>query len=90
MPYTLYYMEPGINGACKWKTQLLCKEDGFRLKEGGWHNAHMHTATAASKRWAEQTSMPDLVRSWAVHNEIRWIVTAVATVLSAWGTSLHG
>ena len=46
-------MEPGINGASKWKAQSLLKEEGVSMEENG-KGMGKHTATpeARNKRGA--------------------------------------
>jgi hypothetical protein len=34
-PITVLYLEPGINGACKWKVQQILREDGFSMPGAG-------------------------------------------------------
>lgn len=87
-PITFLYMEPGINGALKWKVQTLLKEDGFRMKETKiWFpHAHRHGSTQASRRWAERTEIKELILFWRYINNFRWVLGGVAAVLSGWAT----
>ncbi|KAI5367669.1 hypothetical protein Slin15195_G028000 [Septoria linicola] len=88
MPITFFYMEPGINGACKWKVQLLLKEEGFMMPDTTiWKpSAHCHGGTQKSREWAEKTSIIELMLFWRKINNLRWILAALATIASAWAT----
>ena len=88
MPITFFYMEPGINGACKWKVQSLLKDEGFSMPETTiWKpSAHSHGATRKSRRWAERSSMKDLILHWRSVNNLRWILGGFVALASGWGT----
>lgn len=87
-PITFLYMEPGINGAAKWKTQQLLKNEGFRLPETQvWApSAWKHGGTMSSRRWAESTSMKELVLSWQRVNNWRAVLGLSAAFLSGWAS----
>jgi hypothetical protein len=86
IPYTALYMEPGINGAGKWKVQLLLRneDDGIKLKQGGGTKAD--TAREAWKRWAEKVEMKEVVEVWARTNMWRYVITGVTVVISGIAT----
>jgi hypothetical protein len=87
-PITFLYMEPGINGALKWKVQSLLKEEGFHMKDTKiWlPHAHRHGSTQASRRWAERTEIKELILFWRHVNNFRWMLGGVAAALSGWAT----
>jgi hypothetical protein len=89
IPYTALYMEPGINGAGKWKVQSLLRDedDGFRLKQGGGTKAD--TARENWKRWAEKVEMKEIVEVWARTNMWRYVVTGMAVVISGIATVMQ-
>jgi len=78
-------MEPGINGAAKWKAHLLIKEDGYKMHDNDKRmpDVYKHTATQASRSWAEETEMKTLVERWGYINGWRWVVVGLGTVASA-------
>jgi hypothetical protein len=92
LPITIFYFEPGINGACKWRVESLLQaqegedqEERFRMPEAkGWIKASVvrHSASEASKRWADRADMSELVVAWARGNHVRWVLTLCAGVLS--------
>ncbi|WPG99196.1 Hypothetical protein R9X50_00200700 [Acrodontium crateriforme] len=88
LPLTFFYMEPGINGALKWKVQSLCKDDGFCLLETSAlvPSAHRHGSSRASRVWAERTHVRDLILFWRRVNNFRWVVAAFAAGLSGVAT----
>ncbi|KAK5118895.1 hypothetical protein LTR62_000106 [Meristemomyces frigidus] len=88
LPITFLYMEPGINGACKWKVQLLLREEGFSMHETAWWfpSAHRQGGTLASRRWAERTDMRELILFWRGTNNYRAVIAMVAVGLSGWGS----
>lgn len=87
VPITFMWFEPGINGACKWKIQGVLRDEGFVMPPGTLApSPFRHSATAASKRWAEETELKDLVDGWGKRNHLRWILTTVAAVLSGYAT----
>ncbi|GAB1316586.1 hypothetical protein MFIFM68171_06796 [Madurella fahalii] len=91
MPITFLYFEPGINGACKWKVQRLLEQDGFRMPEGEKGRiprVDRHSASEASKEWAERAEMGELVRSWVRRNHGRWVVGLLAGGLSGLATGM--
>ncbi|ORX98682.1 hypothetical protein BCR34DRAFT_146686 [Clohesyomyces aquaticus] len=96
MPFTLLYMEPGVNGAGKWKVErLLVDEDGdkrYMMKENeGWlPRVDRHTATGEARAWAEGVRMRDIVERWVVVNRWRFWVTALAMGVSAVATCNWG
>lgn len=81
-------MEPGINGAGKWKAEQLLKEQGFRMEENGkgMPSVWKHTATEKRRRWAERRDMREIVERWGVINGRRWVVVGVAAVVSGVGS----
>lgn len=86
MPLTLFYMEPGINGAGKWKVQELLRDEGFRLEETTWFGVDKQTARESTRRWAEKTDMREIVTIWGQTNKWRWVMTAIGTAASAYAT----
>jgi hypothetical protein len=108
LPLTFLHLEPGINGACKWKAAQLLKtpkeKEGdepappgppllllLPQKKGRFAVAasvERHSASEASKRWAERTDMAGLVEAWARVNWGRVGLGVVAGGLSFWGLSL--
>jgi hypothetical protein len=87
LPLTFVWLEPGINGACKWKAEMLLREEGFSLperKRGSLVAASVvrHSASETSKRWAEGAEMGELVVAWAGRNHVRWVLGIVAGVVS--------
>ena len=88
IPYTALYMEPGVNGAGKWKAQDLLRDDGFALKGEG-QGTDKNTASEAAKKWAEKVDMKTIAETWARTNAWRYVITAVATVISATATVMR-
>jgi hypothetical protein len=88
IPYTALYMEPGVNGAGKWKVQELLRDEGYRLKGEG-QGTDKDTASNAAKRWAEKVDMKTIAQLWATTNAWRYVITAVATVISATATIMN-
>jgi len=87
MPFTIFYMEPGINGAGKWKAQLLLKDEGLVLQEwDGVGGVTIHTATQKTRKWAETVDMKDIVTKWGQVNGLRWFLAGVAAVASSVAT----
>lgn len=88
IPYTALYMEPGINGAGKWKVQELLRDEdgGFRLKNG--NGTKGDTAREGWKRWAETVDMKEIVELWAWTNMWRYVITGMAVVVSGGATVL--
>ena len=88
LPITFFYMEPGINGASKWKVQTLLKDEGFSMKDTTivYPSAHRHGSTQSSRRWAEKTDMKDLILFWRAVNNWRAVIAIVAAALSGWAT----
>ncbi|KAM3423521.1 hypothetical protein BST61_g949 [Cercospora zeina] len=88
VPITFFVMEPGINGACKWKVQSLLKDENFSMPETTlWKpSAYKHGGTQKSRRWAEKTSTKELVLYWRWMNVFRWILAGLAGVASGWAT----
>jgi hypothetical protein len=87
LPLTFLWLEPGINGACKWKAEMLLREEGFSLperKKGALVAASVvrHSASETSKKWAEGAEMGELVVAWAGKNHVRWVLGVVAGVVS--------
>jgi hypothetical protein len=89
IPYTALYMEPGVNGAGKWKAHELLREDGYRLKATG-HGTNCDTATDGAKKWAEKADMKTIVETWAKINAWRYVITGTATVVSAFAAVTMG
>ncbi|KAK4143313.1 uncharacterized protein C8A04DRAFT_12462 [Dichotomopilus funicola] len=97
LPFTLLHLEPGINGACKWKVAALlgdataAKHQPFTPELSGvGRGVRRHTASEASKRWAESRDMVELVEEWARRNHLRWVVGVVAGAVSFAGLVLRG
>lgn len=88
LPITFFYMEPGINGATKWKVQSLLKDEGFDMPETTIYapSSVKHGSTQASRRWAENSSMKDLIIFWQSVNNVRWVVAGVAAMVSGYAT----
>ncbi|OCL12048.1 hypothetical protein AOQ84DRAFT_285969 [Glonium stellatum] len=88
MPLTLLYMEPGINGAGKWKVQELLRDEGFKLEENNWiiPRVDKQTAKETTRRWAEKSTMKEIVIIWGQINKWRWVMTAMGTAASAYAT----
>ncbi|KAL1792055.1 hypothetical protein ACET3X_009806 [Alternaria dauci] len=82
IPYTALYMEPGVNGAGKWKVQKILQDEQVVLKGVG-QGTDKDTASQAAKQWAEQVDMKTIAETWARTNAWRYIITAIATVASA-------
>jgi hypothetical protein len=87
IPYTALYMEPGVNGAGKWKVQELLRDKGYRLKGEGLGT---DTASDAAKRWAEKVDMKTIAQTWVTTNSWRYVITGIATVISATATVRKG
>jgi hypothetical protein len=85
IPYTALYMEPGINGAGKWKAQEILREDGFAL-QGLGQGTDKDTARESAKRWAEKVDMKTVAETWAKTNAWRYVITGIATIVS--GTAM--
>jgi hypothetical protein len=85
IPYTLLYMEPGVNGAGKWKAESLLKDEGVKMEDG--QGVNKHTATAAARQWAEGQEMKDIVQRWSEINGWRWVITGAAAVASGLATN---
>lgn len=75
LPITFFYMEPGINGASKWKVQSLLKDEGFSLPVTSifMPSSVKHGSTQASRRWADNSDMKDLIKFWQAINNVRWV-----------------
>ena len=88
LPITFFYMEPGINGASKWKVQSLLKDEGFWMPDTKlWAPSSVkHGGTNESRKCAERSSMPELIREWRKVNNVRWVIGGVAAVLSGWAS----
>ena len=83
MPYTFFYMEPGINGAGKWKAQGLLKDEGLAMEEGkGTPDVRKHSATPETRKWAEGNEMKVIVQRWGEISAWRWVIMSVATAAS--------
>ncbi|KAF9691765.1 hypothetical protein EKO04_010323 [Ascochyta lentis] len=87
IPYTALYMEPGVNGAGKWKAQELLRGE-FELKGAG-QGTDKDTARASAKRWAESVDMRTIAQTWAKINAWRYVITGVATIVSATATVIR-
>jgi hypothetical protein len=85
IPYTALYMEPGVNGAGKWKVQEILRDEGGVLKGVG-QGTDKDTASDAAKKWAETVDMKTIAETWARTNAWRYVITAFATVISASAT----
>jgi hypothetical protein len=88
IPYTALYMEPGVNGAGKWKAQELLREDGFKLQGSGKTGTNKATARESAKQWAQKVDMQTIAETWARTNAWRYVITGLATVASAVATIL--
>lgn len=88
LPITFFYMEPGINGASKWKVQSLLKSDGFSMPDTKIYmpSSRKHGGTQESREWAEGTGMKDLIKFWQKVNNVRWVIGGVAALLSGYAT----
>ena len=88
LPITFFYMEPGINGASKWKVQTLLKDEGFSMPDTHllFPSAHRHGGTMASRQWAEKTDMKELILFWRSVNNWRAVIAFFAAGLSGWAT----
>jgi hypothetical protein len=84
IPYTALYMEPGVNGAGKWKAQELLRGE-FEL-QGAGQGTDKDTAKVSWKSWAETVDMKTIAELWAKTNAWRYIITGVATLISATAT----
>lgn len=89
IPYTGLYMEPGVNGAGKWKARELLRDEGFVLKGRG-HGTDKDTASEEAKSWAERVDMKTIAETWARTNAWRYVITGVATAVSAVATVMGG
>jgi hypothetical protein len=78
-------MEPGVNGAGKWKVQEILRDEGGVLKGVG-QGTDKDTASDAAKKWAETVDMKTIAETWARTNAWRYVITAFATVISATAT----
>lgn len=76
-------MEPGVNGAGKWKVQEVLRGE-FELGEG--RGTDKDTARASWKRWAEDVDMKTIAELWARTNAWRYVITGLATAISAAAT----
>jgi hypothetical protein len=96
MPVTLLYFEPGINGAAKWKIQRILadgeRDAGYKMAEnrGIMPRVDRQTGTLEARRWAEGMELRDIVERWGSLNTGRWIVTALAGLISAGATCSLG
>ena len=81
VPYTVLYMEPGVNGAGKWKVQELLRGE-FELKGEG-QGTDKDTARVSWKRWAESVDMATIAQLWVQTNAWRYVIASIATVISA-------
>jgi hypothetical protein len=88
LPITFLYMEPGINGASKWKAQQILGDEWIQMEETTIFrpSAHKHGSTQASRRWAEKTDMKSLILFWRRVNNIRWVVGGLAAMASGYAT----
>ena len=88
LPITFFYMEPGVNGASKWKVQSLLKDEGFSMPETSVFvpSSLKHGSTRASRRWAEKSDMKELILFWRKVNNVRWVIAGLAAVLSGFAT----
>lgn len=89
-PFTIFYMEPGINGAGKWKVATMLKDEGFKMEENGRGvpDVHRHTATQSARQWADKTDMKDIVRAWTRINALRYMITFVSAFASGYATCI--
>lgn len=88
LPITFLYMEPGVNGASKWRLESLLRDEGVKMPETSiwWPSTLRHGSTQASRRWAEDTNMETLILFWRKVNNFRWTVAGTAACLSGAAT----
>ena len=88
LPITFFYMEPGINGASKWKVQSLLKDEGFSMPDTTIYmpSSVKHGSTHASRKWADGAEMKELIKFWQSVNNVRWVIGGVAAMLSGYAT----
>ncbi|EME47276.1 hypothetical protein DOTSEDRAFT_69272 [Dothistroma septosporum NZE10] len=88
LPITFLYMEPGINGAAKWKTETLLNGEGFSLPETSifMPSARKHRGTQTYRRWAEKTDMKELIPFWRYVNNFRRVIGGIAAAFSGYAT----
>lgn len=88
LPITFFYMEPGINGASKWKVQSLLKDEGFSMPDTPIYlpKATANGGTQASRRWAEKSDMKELILFWRKVNNWRWAIAGLAAAVSGYAT----
>ncbi|KAF2026272.1 hypothetical protein EK21DRAFT_103346 [Setomelanomma holmii] len=80
IPYTALYMEPGINGAGKWKAQKLLRDEGFTLNGRG-AGTDKDTARESAKEWADKVDIKTIAETRARTNAWRYLITAVSTIV---------
>jgi hypothetical protein len=74
IPYTALYMEPGVNGAGKWKAQELLRDDGFTLNGSG--------------AGTDKVDMKTIAETWARTNAWRYVITGIALAISTSATMI--
>ena len=81
-------MEPGINGASKWKVQSLLKDEGFSMPHTTVYmpSSRKHGSTEASRKWAEETDMKQLIEFWQRINNFRWVIGGIAAATSGYAS----
>ncbi|KAH8899866.1 hypothetical protein GQ53DRAFT_740880 [Thozetella sp. PMI_491] len=89
VPVTLIYYEPGINGACKWKTQTLLRDEGFEMPgfKGVPTPVH-HSATNSTKAWAEKIDVKELIDIWGRMNYWRALLGIIAAGFTGYAALL--
>lgn len=88
LPITFFFMEPNINGACKWKVQSLLRDEGFSMPETTilMPSSRKHGGSRAARAWADRADMKDLIRFWRKVNNFRWVIGGVAAMLSGFAS----
>jgi len=86
---TIFIFEPGVNGACKVKTEELLRDEGVVMKDKKSTivpRLSKHSASEKSRQWAERVGMEELVESWANENVKRCVVALMAAGVSGFAT----
>jgi hypothetical protein len=98
---TMFIFEPGINGACKVKVEQILVGDTEAVptspdekgtayeplvgsKKGSLRVKH--SATAATRAWAERTDMNELAVTWARTNVLRCAIALTSAAVSGYAT----
>ncbi|KAF2805175.1 uncharacterized protein BDZ99DRAFT_450751 [Mytilinidion resinicola] len=90
IPMTLAYMEPGVNGAGKWKAASLLRDEGFELEDNGTASPGVdrQSASEATKKWADEVEMRTIVETWIRLNMWRCWIGALAVGTSSYAMTL--